>query len=111
MWRLGVERILGLELKDGQLTIDPCIPASWKGFEAWLKHGSQNIHVLVENPDGVARGVVTMTLDGALQDSNRVVVDRGLSSTHEVRVRMGVTRRSSEELPRRSLVADGRVHD
>jgi cyclic beta-1,2-glucan synthetase len=111
MWRLGVEVILGLKLEDGQLCIAPCIPPSWKGFEAWVQHGKQSFHIVVENPDGVASGVAKMSLDGVTQHSSRLLLDRGAASKHEVCVRMGVENRRIEEPPRRSALADGRVHD
>lgn len=89
MWRLGVESILGLRKKDGYLNIDPCIPPSWKGFEAWVRLGEQCIHIVVENPDRVAHGVATMTLDGAMLDSNRICVDPNATGTREVHVQLG----------------------
>jgi cyclic beta-1,2-glucan synthetase len=91
MWRLGMEAILGLRKKDGYLDIDPCIPPSWNGFEAWVRLGERCIHLVIENPDRVARGVATMTLDGAILDSNRICVDPSTAGTHEVRVRLGPT--------------------
>ena len=74
-WRLGVEAILGLRKEEGELRIDPCIPPSWKGFEAWVRMGARAIHVVVENPDAVGRGVAAITLDGAPLDSNRIRLD------------------------------------
>ena len=91
MWRLGVEAILGLRREDGHLRIDPCIPPEWKGFEAWVRVGEREIHVVVENPDRVATGVATMTLDDARLDSNLVRLDPNATGTHEVRVRLGAT--------------------
>jgi cyclic beta-1,2-glucan synthetase len=89
MWRLGIEAILGLRKEDGQLRIDPCIPPSWEGFEAWVRLGAQTIHLVFENPDRVATGVAAMTLDGTRLDSNRIVVDPAATGTREVRVRLG----------------------
>ena len=88
-WRLGVEGILGLRKEEGELRIDPCIPPAWKGFEAWLRIGAQEVHVVVENPDGVARGIATVTLDGARLDSNRIHLDPSVTGEHEVYVRLG----------------------
>ncbi len=56
-WRLGVEAILGLQRSDGGLRIEPCIPPSWKGFEAWGHIGRQRVHIVVESPDRLATGV------------------------------------------------------
>ncbi|MGZ6141545.1 MAG: GH36-type glycosyl hydrolase domain-containing protein, partial [Myxococcaceae bacterium] len=54
-FRLGVEAILGLRKEAGALCIDPCVPPSWKGFEAWVRAGDGELHVVVENPGGVSR--------------------------------------------------------
>ena len=90
-WRLGVEEILGLRSREGQLCIDPCIPPGWKGFEAWVRTGEREVHVVVENPEGVSRGVVGITIDGVPLDSNRVCVDPVARGPFEVRVRLGST--------------------
>jgi cyclic beta-1,2-glucan synthetase len=93
-YRLGVEAILGLRLEDGQLRVEPCIPPTWKGFEAWVRHGAGEIHVVVENPESVSSGVATVTLDGAPLDSNRIALDPAAGGRHEVRVRLGPPCRS-----------------
>ena len=64
MWRLGVERILGITREDGRVRVDPCIPAAWPGFEAWVREGEQELHVVVENPHHVTHGVASMKRDG-----------------------------------------------
>jgi cyclic beta-1,2-glucan synthetase len=89
MWRLGIEAILGFHRDDGHLRIDPCIPPSWAGFEAWLRLGEKCVHFVIENPDRVAGGVARMTLDGATLDSNRICLDPHGTGTHEVHVRLG----------------------
>lgn len=89
-WWLGVEQILGLRREGGVLRVDPCIPAHWKGFEAWVKAGEGEVHVVVENPDGVSSGVARMTVDGVEVDSKRVRLDAGVGNgLREVRVRLG----------------------
>ncbi len=99
MWRLGVEAILGLRKEDGHLRIDPCIPPSWDGFEAWVRQGERCIHVVVENPERIASGVASMTMDGIKLDSNRVCVDTEMAGTHEVRVRLGAAQALRDSLP------------
>jgi cyclic beta-1,2-glucan synthetase len=89
MWRLGVEGILGIRKDGGHLRIEPCIPPTWEGFEAWVRHGTQTLHIVIENPDRVASGVVLMTLDGTKLDSNQIRVDAGGTGTREVLVRLG----------------------
>ena len=89
MWRLGTEEILGLHKEDGDLRIDPCIPPHWEGFEAWVRSGKQCVHVVVSNPDHVAGGIATVTLDGVTLDSNRIPLDPNATDTCEVHIRLG----------------------
>jgi len=89
MWRLGVEAILGIQRSEGGLRIEPCIPPSWQGFEAWVRIGRQRVHIVVENPDHLATGVAAMTLDGVALASNRLALDPTATGEHEVHVRLG----------------------
>lgn len=63
-WRLGVEAILGLRWEGGALVVDPCIPPSWEGFEAWVKRGGLTVHIVVDNPAEEGKGVAEVRLDG-----------------------------------------------
>jgi cyclic beta-1,2-glucan synthetase len=94
-YRLGVEAILGLQKEDGHLRIDPCIPSAWPGFEAWLKLGAQEVHVVVDNPDAVSAGVAEVSLDGAPIDSARVPLDPTRVGKREVHVLLGSRARKS----------------
>jgi cyclic beta-1,2-glucan synthetase len=94
-YRLAVEAILGLRRADGHLVLRPCIPPHWKGFEAWVREGSAELHVVVENPDAVSGGVASITLDGVPLESNHVELLPGAKGRHEVRVRLGARRKPS----------------
>jgi len=65
MQRAGVESILGLRLEGDVLRLDPCIPKTWPHFEMTVRFRSAHYEVRVENPDGICRGVVAITVDGA----------------------------------------------
>ncbi len=105
MWRLGVESILGIRMEQDHLHINPCIPTTWKGFEAWIAVGDNCIHVVVENPDHVASGVAAMTMDTHALDSQRICVDPTEAGVHEVRVRLGVSARvRSRTEPQRDTI-------
>jgi cyclic beta-1,2-glucan synthetase len=94
-WRLGVEGILGLRRTDGHIRIDPCIPPNWNGFEAWLRIGDHQIHVVVDNPHAVSGGVAAMAIDGVPVDGNCVRVDPGAMGVSEVHVQLGLPKRLS----------------
>ncbi|HET7233062.1 MAG TPA: glucoamylase family protein [Longimicrobium sp.] len=88
LYRLGVEAILGLRRRGGELEIAPCIPSSWPGFEATYRHGTSTYEVTVENPGHVCRGVQELDLDGQALAGVRVpLADDG--AVHTVRVRLG----------------------
>jgi cyclic beta-1,2-glucan synthetase len=88
MYRIGLEAILGLSLRDGALKLDPCIPRTWPRYELTVRRGSSEYHIVVENPEGVNRCVKRVELDGVEQPGLTVpVVDD--SSVHQVRVTLG----------------------
>jgi cyclic beta-1,2-glucan synthetase len=92
LYRAGLEAILGFRPQGDRLLLDPCIPAAWKHYEiTWRRRGGNGVvtryEIRVENPDGVHRGIVRMTLDGA-----PVALDAGSGGQH---------------LP---LASDGQVH-
>jgi cyclic beta-1,2-glucan synthetase len=90
MYRVGVETILGITLQRGALHIDPCLPASWPGFEATVRQRRKTsittLQVVVENPAGVNRGVVRLELDGVRVDALPILDD---GREHVIRVLMG----------------------
>jgi len=45
--------------------------------------------VVVENPDHVASGVASLTVDGALLHQPTIHLDGTIEGRHEVRVRLG----------------------
>ena len=63
MYRTAVEGMLGIVLRGGTLSIEPCIPRAWSGFEVTYKHGTSRYHIAVDNPNGVCRGIVRASLD------------------------------------------------
>ena len=90
MYRTATEGILGVRLRGNTLSIDPCIPRTWPGFEITYKRGASRYHIAVENPNGVCRGVVHYSLDGKELSNTQcgiTLVDDG--TYHHVRVRLG----------------------
>jgi cyclic beta-1,2-glucan synthetase len=87
MYRVGIEGILGITLERGALRVDPCIPRAWPGFEATVRLSGSEYHVVVENPDGVNRGVRRLDIDGVERADRLIPVER--QGVHRVRVVMG----------------------
>jgi len=68
MYRLVVEKILGLQRRGDQLTIKPCIPKEWREYEVHYRFGSTVYHIRVENLPETSGTGVKLTLDGNPMD-------------------------------------------
>ncbi len=90
MYQAGLEAILGFRLRGTSLTIEPCIPRSWPGFEIDLRYHSARYEIVVENPNGVSCGVRSVELDEVALPAGTFAIplsDDG--RTHRVRVVLG----------------------
>lgn len=89
MYRAGVEWILGFRLHGERLSIDPCIPRAWPGFEITFRYHSSLYEIRVRNPHSESTGVTSLRLDGVtlLSDAEIDLVDDG--GTHQVEVVLG----------------------
>jgi cyclic beta-1,2-glucan synthetase len=88
MYRVGMEAILGLSLHRGALAIDPCIPRNWRRYEVFFKPPRADYHIVVDNPNGVTRGVQRIEIDGR-EHTERLVPILADGQRHEVRVILG----------------------
>ena len=70
------------------LRIDPCIPHSWQRFKANRRFRGKSIAIDVKNPQGVCKGVQSMTLNGLSLPGNLIPADQ-LGGTNIVEVLMG----------------------
>ena len=83
-----METILGIKLRRGALHIDPCIPRAWPRYEVTFKPLQTTYRIVVENPDGVSRGVKRLEVDGVdLTGKDVPVLNDG--AEHSVRVVLG----------------------
>jgi cyclic beta-1,2-glucan synthetase len=90
MYRAGIEWILGVRVRGTELHLDPCIPRAWRGFQVTLRYHSSRYEIVVENPQGVARGVFSLELDGArVTGGSRHIPLADDGATHQVRVVLG----------------------
>ncbi|MBQ2991169.1 MAG: N,N'-diacetylchitobiose phosphorylase [Clostridia bacterium] len=77
--------MLGVRPELDSLTVDPCIPQAWEGFEAVRRWRGAAYHIEVRNPAHVSKGVVSIQVDGETVEripafgggSHRVVVTMG----------------------------------
>jgi cyclic beta-1,2-glucan synthetase len=90
MYRAGLEWLLGFHLQGSRLTLAPCIPAHWPGFEIVFRYRSARYEILVENPERVSRGVARVEVDGQqLASGPPVIALVDDAETHRVRVILG----------------------
>src|SRR6202166_3346222 len=90
MYRAGLESILGFSVEGATLRLDPCVPKAWRDFEILFRHRTTRYEVVVENHDGVCRGIARFGLaDQALPPGSTQIalVDDG--TTHHVRLILG----------------------
>ncbi len=88
-YRAGMEWIVGLQVRAGELVFNPCIPKAWPGYNILYQHDSARYEITVENPNAVTHGIVTLELDGEPQlNADRITLqDDG--QVHQVRVVLG----------------------
>lgn len=81
MHRAGIEGILGIRREGKELVINPCIPASWQGFEATVNLANTRYAIRVESPAQRCQGISSATLNGSpissQPDGLRVALDGG----------------------------------
>ncbi|WP_193335573.1 GH36-type glycosyl hydrolase domain-containing protein [Devosia beringensis] len=85
-WQLGVEAILGLQLKKGRLAIAPCLPRDWGGFTATVRTESGSIEVVIEDPDRLGHGEMQLFVDGRPRKTLAPIAFPGSGKTRKVRV-------------------------
>ena len=79
--------MLGVRMSFDGMIIDPCIPGDWKEFEITRKWRGARFDIYISNPDGVQKGVKSVTLNGervtgaippqAADSLNKIVVIMG----------------------------------
>jgi N,N'-diacetylchitobiose phosphorylase len=84
----ATQYILGLRPELDGLRMDPCIPADWSGFTATRRFRDRVLHITIRNPDGVQKGVKSITLNGIPLTDNLVPADK-LEDENQVEVVMG----------------------
>jgi len=81
--------IIGLKPDYEGLRVDPCVPKSWKEFTATRRFRGDTFNIRVTNPDGVSKGVKTLSLDGKPLDPSRPIPVVGDGKAHAVEVVLG----------------------
>lgn len=80
--------ILGIVPDWNGLCVNPCIPASWDGFEATRIFRGATYNISVKNPEHVCKGIKSVTVDGKAIDGNVLPVFSD-GKAHTVEIVMG----------------------
>ena len=87
------EHILGIKPDFDGLRIDPCIPPDWKGYRVTRKFRGATFNIRISNPDGVSKGVHSVTVDGKALAGN-LIASPEAGAVHDVDVVMGAAART-----------------
>lgn len=68
----GIEYILGLKIKKGMLTVNPCIPKDWKEYSIKFRFGDSLYKIKVKNDNSKSTGVEKFLLNGNEVSSKEV---------------------------------------
>jgi len=84
----ATQYILGLQPQYDGLKVDPCIPSSWNEFEVTRMFRLKELIIKVENPDGIQKGVKSITLNGEMLNGN-IIPFKQMKGRNTVTVIMG----------------------
>ncbi|PSW04744.1 N,N'-diacetylchitobiose phosphorylase [Photobacterium rosenbergii] len=73
--------ILGVQTGFAGLTVNPCIPTDWPGFEVTRQWRGATYQIKVENPNGVSKGIHSISLNGEAVDGTIPVQPEGTINT------------------------------
>ena len=86
-YQAATKFILGIRPGHDGLVVDPCVPSSWDRFEVTRRIRGASYRIVVENPQGVSRGVASITVDGKALDGGVIPYCGG--GEHLVEITMG----------------------
>ena len=84
---VGIEYILGLKIKKESLSIEPCIPSTWKEYLIKYKYKKSIYNIKVINPKGKNTGVEKFIVNGNEIEEKSIRLD-GNGGIFEIEVIM-----------------------
>ena len=79
--------ILGIRPTYSGLEIDPCIPKDWKSYKVTRKFRNATYLIEIRNPNGVSKGISTITIDGNSIDSSIIPIQP--EGEYQIKVELG----------------------
>jgi len=71
----GLKYILGFNIKEGYLSINPCIPKDWKEYEIKYKYENSIYNINVQNLNSKNVGVETMIVNGQIIEDKKLKLE------------------------------------
>ena len=87
-YQAGIKYILGVRPEYEGLRVDPCIPSNWAEFVVNRRFRGAEYDIHVFNPDGISKGVSSITVDGELLEGTLLPVYE-VGSVHTITVTLG----------------------
>ena len=79
------QAILGVQPTLDGLSVDPCIPSTWKEYTVHRKYRGADYDITVKNPSAVQKGIASVTVDGRPITGNILpIAPKGAKVTVEV---------------------------
>lgn len=72
MYEAGIKYILGLNIQNKVLTINPCIPNDWKEYKIRYKYGNSIYNIKVNNLNNKCSGIEKMLLNGEKVENKKI---------------------------------------
>ena len=86
MWYTVSQFLLGVKPTYDGIEIDPCLPSDMKEYSVKRVLRGAEFDITIKNPDGVQKGVKSMTVDGVAVDGNII---KSTPGKHIIEVIMG----------------------
>ena len=77
-YKAGIEYILGLKIKNGIMSINPCIPKEWKEYTIKYRWKNSFYNIIVKNPNNKNNGVEQVLLNGEKVENCIKLQDNGV---------------------------------
>ncbi len=86
-YKVGIEEILGLKIKNGILKIEPCISKEWKEYSIRYRYKNSIYNIKVKNENGKNTGVKKFTVNG-IEVPEKEIKLNGEDYTYEIEIEM-----------------------
>lgn len=86
-YKAGLENILGLDIKNKVLRINPCIPKDWKEYSIRYRYKNSIYNINVKNYNGKNTGVENVYLNGRKVPEKEIILN-GDGGIYEVEIEM-----------------------